>query len=341
MDPQYKKISQTFATNISALNHYFSHAWYKLTTRDMGPVTRCQGPFVPPAQPFQYPLPPSPTSFPFQWDLVRKSLETVMSSNSAILMPDYFNGAPYYGAIFIHLAYQSASTYRSTDYLGGANGGRIRFTPQSQWPSNIGLDKAIQLLTPVQQKFQNLSWADLIVLAGNVALDDGSFGSKMSFCPGRTDATDGQGSSLLQPNTDFSQTIDQQRSVTNLLGFTTREMVALSGRPRSPSQMGRMGYFGSWTNNPTALTNEYYIVLLSETWEPYTVPSSQKKQFKARGKDLYMLQSDLNLLWDAESLAHVEDFAADNALFQEEFAGAWTGLMDIDRFDGPDGNKCE
>jgi catalase (peroxidase I) len=261
---------------------------------------------------------------------------------SNILMPDYVNNLPYYGAVFVHLAYQSATTFRHTDYLGGANGARIRFPPQNNWPSNIAMDKTLHLLQPIQAAYRNLSWADLIVFSGNVALMGASVNSPTNFpfCPGRTDASDGTGSAFLQPNTNYSATIDQMRMNQRMMSLMDEEVVVLSARLRSPQQMSRMGYYGTWSKNISVLSNQYYITLLTETWQPYTVAGSGYMQYKALGKELYMVQTDLNLLWDPTYLVYVQNFAADNNYFMNFFAMTWTKIMNIDRFSGPTGNVC-
>jgi catalase (peroxidase I) len=118
---------------------------------------------------------------------------TMLTPNPGVLAPDATppNGVATYGPLFIRLAWQCASTFRVTDYLGGCNGARIQFTPQSAWPVNVALDKALLLLKPVKDKYgDSLSYSDLIVLAANVAIENAG-GRKMTFCGGRTDATDG------------------------------------------------------------------------------------------------------------------------------------------------------
>jgi len=342
---EYQKLVKLFASDLKALENAFAHAWYKLTTRDIGPVTRCVGPFVPPPQPFQYPLPPTPSNLP-NFDQVREMLSKVMRSSSSVLDPDYYNGSAYYGGVFVHLAWQSASTFRATDYLGGANGARIRFPPQTTWPSNFALNKAIELLSPVYSLFNNvlktsLSWADLIVLAGTTALDEASGGAtQLKFCGGRTDATDGSGSSLLSPNGNFSASISAMKAAADLQGLTDLELVALSARLRSPSHMARLGYYGSYTTNPTVLSNTYFKTLLNEDWQPFVVPSSGKTQFKAKGKELYMVPTDLNVRYHPQWLAIAQIFASDNDAFISAFSHAWTKVMNADRFDGPVGNLC-
>jgi len=337
-DPAYLGLLQLYAANLSVFTQTFSAAWYKLTTRDMGPVTRCVGPWVPPPQPFQNPLPPPPTVFPSWLQVADFILKVIYLDQSNILTPDYINNVPYYGAIFVHLAWQSATTFRYTDFLGGANGARIRFPPESTWPSNIAMDKALHLLQPIQTAFRNLSMADLIVFTGNVALSSTSI--NFSFCPGRTDATDGMGSAFIQPNTNFSATVQQMRMNQQLMGLMDEEVVVLSARLRSPAQMARIGYYGTWSMNISLLSNQYFITLLGETWQPYMVPGSGYLQYKAAGKELYMVQTDLNLIWDASYLAYVQNFASDNNYFLNFFTATWTKIMNIDRYSGPAGNVC-
>jgi catalase (peroxidase I) len=129
-DQVYRKIVQEFANNISTLDLYFKNAWYKLMTRDMGPVTRCVGPWVPPAQPFQFPLPAPPKILP-NYDIVKIMLKSVLTIPDKLITPDYDMRGPNYYGVYIHLAHQSATTFRHTDYLGGINGARIRFGPQN------------------------------------------------------------------------------------------------------------------------------------------------------------------------------------------------------------------
>jgi catalase (peroxidase I) len=268
--------------------------------------------------------------------------KVIYLDQSDILTPDYVNNQPYYGAVLVHLAYQSATTFRYTDFLGGANGARIRFPPQSMWPSNIAMDKTLHLLQPVQQAFRNLSWADLIVFSGNVALVGASYMSPTNFpfCPGRTDASDGTGSAFLQPNTNYSATIEQMHRAQEMMRLDDEETVVLSARLRSPAQMGRMGYYGTWSTNISVLSNQYFITLLAETWQPYMVTGSGNLQYKAMGKELYMVQTDMNLIWDPTYLAYVQNFAADINYFLTTFSAAWTKIMNIDRFAGPAGNLC-
>eukprot|EP01127_Copromyxa_protea_P001346 TRINITY_DN11363_c0_g1_i1.p1 TRINITY_DN11363_c0_g1~~TRINITY_DN11363_c0_g1_i1.p1 ORF type:complete len:685 (-),score=163.62 TRINITY_DN11363_c0_g1_i1:27-2042(-) len=336
----YQKYVKLFAQDLAELEDTFSHAWYKLVSRDIGPVTRCAGPWVPPPQPFQYPLPAAPASLP-DWSAVRSEIKAVLYSNSSsILVPDVvLGGRPYYGAVFVHLAYQCASTFRHTDYQGGCNGARIRYSPGKDFPMNAYLDKALALLAPIKKEFDNLSWADLIVLAGTVAIEDAT-GTQLPFCGGRTDAADGEGWESIQPNGSLELNFDQIRRHAHLMKLSDKEIVALSARLRSPEQMSRLGYLqGSFTQSINSLDNEYFKNLLSQTWQPVSLPKSGVTEFRS-ASGLYMTLYDLNLKWDATFLAYAQEFAGDNTLFVDEFTKAWTKLMNSDRFDGPTGNLC-
>uniref|UniRef100_A0A7S3YPL2 Plant heme peroxidase family profile domain-containing protein n=1 Tax=Lotharella globosa TaxID=91324 RepID=A0A7S3YPL2_9EUKA len=343
---KYQEIVKLFAEDQQAFDHAFSHAWYKLTTRDMGPVTRCVGPDVPPAQPFQYPLPPTPpgsdlANFTEVAEAVR---DAIVTPNEEVLPVDDYDGKKTYGPLFVRLAWQCSATFRVTDYQGGCDGARIRFSPEKDWPINVALDRALLLLKPVKEKFgKGLSWADLIVIAGTVALEEAG-ALPMKFCGGRTDASDGLGSQYLKnritgANSDTMAVLDD---VIKLLGLTKRQFVSLMGGGHSLGRMhmDRSGYNGSWSLDPTIISNGYFKHLLTETWQNVTL-STGKQQFKAKDKDVFMLKTDLMIKWDAELMAAAQEFASNNTLFLEEFRQAWTQVVHADRFDGPAGNLCQ
>lgn len=127
-DPEYLALVELFASDLSYLDDAFAAAWYKLTSRDMGQFQRCVGTDVAPPQEFQLPLPEAPTDLP-DTDGAKSAIMSIQSSD------------PSYPALFVTLAWQCASTYRSTDFLGGCNGARIRFPPESEWAGNQGLDQ--------------------------------------------------------------------------------------------------------------------------------------------------------------------------------------------------------
>jgi catalase/peroxidase HPI len=341
-DPEYKKIVELFASDMGAFTTAFKHSWYKLTTRDMGPVTRCLGKLTPPAQPFQYPLPPAPSELA-DFDAVKTEIKSAITKASAAIAPDTADGQAYYGAMFTRLAWQCSSTFRVTDYLGGCNGARIRLSPQKDWAVNQDLDLVLKVLEPIKGKFgAKLSWADLIVLAGQTALEQAG-APKMVFCPGRSDAADGDlGSEYLKPREwNFNESVTALRQSQLLLDLTDREMVALQARLRSSVLQNNTGY-KVWTDKLNVLSNQYFKVLLNDTnvWEAYTNPDSMKKQYRAQGKDIYMLPSDIALLQDPSYMTIAEDFASDDSMFRREFATAWTKVVNADRFDGPVRSVC-
>ena len=295
------------------LSKDFSNAWYKLVTRDMGPVSRCFGSDVPPPQEFQYPLPSPPS--PPDWSLVKKSIIDVMYTNSDILKPDYANTKAYYGAWFVKLAWQCASTFRKTDYLGGCNGARIRFSPQKDWPQNIAMNTVLNVLQSVKDIYgDNLTWADLIVFAGTLALEEAS-GMSYAFCGGRSDATEGSGSEFLNM-LNYPDLISEFNDRTILMGLTKRQSVALQGRIRSKESQIKLGYQGSWMGEDVnALRNEYFKILLENSW----IPVDDKEVKSEKKDDLFMMSSDLVMINDAPLLAIVKEFAGDENLFKNEF----------------------
>ena len=361
-DPAFRSIVESWATDEgqAAFDDAFAHAWYKLTTRDMGPHSRCsaggKGGKVPPPQPWQYPLPSAPAKLA-DFDEVRASLRSALvSEKPSILRPDVVCAdnrcSSYYNAVFIRLAWQCASTFRVSDYLGGCNGARIRFAPQRNWPVNKELDRALKLLEPIKtaadeahQKSNGgaLSWADLIALAGQVALEEAG-ANKMPFCGGRTDATDGRGSEHLSwwHVNRTVHTAAQLVASAKLMNMTAREYTALHGR----FAVGNMrlevdGFNGTWTSQPSKFSNSFFTTLWGNTWANYTAQDDRARpQYKAVGKELFMRPVDLLFRNDAELGAIAQEFAADDALFRAEFAAAWTKLMNADRFDGPTGNLC-
>jgi catalase (peroxidase I) len=340
-DANYSAWVATYFNDIKLLEHDFGNAWYKLVTRDMGPVTRCLGDLVPPAQGFQYPLPDPPAMFP-PWDDVRGAIRTAMITKSDSFPPDSrLDQANYYGAAFTTLAWQCASTFRKTDYLGGCNGARIRYSPQADWPENQGMDSVREILESVHKTYKNLSHADLIVLAAQVALEDTVNLTLPAFCPGRTDAEDGKGSEYLTAynytGAGMNLTAGQIFIHKNTLrGLNLREAVALQGRLRSQAVQITRGYRGTWGNS-TILSNAYFKTLL----EPDTKwTCNLKDECKSSKGEVYMLTEDLALKWEPSLFTIAEQYAENNTLFLMEFAWAWNKLVTLDRFKGPNDNVC-
>jgi catalase-peroxidase len=311
MDPEYRVYVEEFASDEKALKEAFGKAWYKLVTRDRGPVSRCAGlvshcPFLfliilklflnslslsqlqpPKALRFQHPLPP-PSRKLAKMDDVAHHLHKLIHRH-----PE---------GEFIRLAFQCASTFRATDYQGGCNGARIRFPPGSEWPINAGLDATLELLDPIKEKYgETLSYADLIVLTGNVAAElAGS--PTLKFCPGRTDAEDGSGwNHVGYGNTDPPETVDQMIELYERRGQTARDFVALTFvRFRSAKNLNKI------------LEKTISDDLLVKGLQFYPELRYWAEHYVSTGSEEY----------------------------GNDFATAWTKLMNADRFDGPVGNMC-
>ena len=329
-DPAYLELVQDFAANPSALDNAFANAWYKLMTRDMGPRTRCTNADAPPAQDWQHPLPPAPGP-PKGHGQVKRAISDVLRTS------------PKLRVLLAELAWQCAATFRATDYRGGCNGARVRFPPQSEWPGNQGLLPAIAVLGDVRSDTAAapVSWADLIVLAGNTALEAAGAPS-LPFCPGRADAPDGRGNADLAPHARaYADPVVELTDRAAVMGLTFREAVALQARPRSATLQRLRGYSGSWTEAPPGLSNRYFAALLGpahEEWEALQAPGGAT-EYWANGTG-HWLPTDMAIRWDPELRAVAQEYAADNALFLAEFARAWTKMMNADRFPGPSGSPC-
>ena len=215
VDPDYKKFAKLYADNLGELNKDFAASWYRLTSQDMGPKARCIGEMVPPAQPFQTPLPRAPRKKP-RFISVRSQIQAKL--NSGALKPNDL----------IRLAFQCANTFRNTDYSGGCNGARIRFEPQSTWPINKGLAQVISELDSIRRG--RVSLADVIVLAGNTAIE-AVRGNTMELCGGRVDAVDAEFTADLGPRDFVKSATILLRDDISLKGLTLQEGVALFGRP--------------------------------------------------------------------------------------------------------------
>ncbi|KAI8826211.1 heme peroxidase [Fimicolochytrium jonesii] len=330
-DPSYRALVEEYARDRRSLEKDFSEAWYKLTTRDMGPVTRCHGPTVPAPRPFQNPLPARTAPLP-NFSAVKSDIGRLLQTDkAAAACPGDGPNGKYYGALFVELAWRCASTFRATDFAGGCNGARIRLAPEKDWPENVGINQVLDVLRPVKAKYGvELSWADLIVLAGQTALEKA--GSKsLSFVGGRVDAKDG---SNPLPRTYYPNATIAAHDTLSLLNLTAAEYTALSARLRSPTQQSRLG-LGSktYTRNPARLTNDYFKTLLSHKWAPTGVTSkSGAKQYKAVDAEVFVTDADLALVWDGELRRVVEGFAGDEERFRKVFAQGWSKLMTADLF---------
>jgi catalase-peroxidase len=349
MDPAYEKISRRFKDNPKEFEAAFAKAWYKLTHRDMGPVTRCLGPEVAPAQIWQDPVPAVDHALVNDADITvlkDKLLKSGLSRSQLVAT-----------------AWASASTYRGSDKRGGANGARIRLAPQKDWKANnpAELAKTLPVLEKVQADFnasgKKVSLADLIVLGGCAAIEaaakDAGHEVKVPFAPGRTDATDAMTDAasfaVLEPTTDgfrnyFPREMDRPAPESlvdraNLLTLTAPEMTVLVGGLRSMNVTMAGTNMGVLTKNPEKLTNDFFVNLLdmSTQWQPAAVCEHFFEGRDRKTGQVKWTASAVDLVFGSNSQlrAIAEVYAAADAQekFVKDFVSAWNKVMMLDRFD--------
>jgi len=231
---------------------------------------------------------------------------------------------------FARLAWRCAATHRVTDYTGGCNGARIRLSPQKDWPVNAGLDRALDMLERTQQQFDDkVSIADLIVLAGNTALEM-SGAPLLPFCGGRTDAMEDGAAGVMPPRLGENADLDDLRESALLLGLSPREWTAL----QSYQVKASTDQWGS----------EYFRQLLFTDWVRVEVEIDGAKKTVYKSKNNRRIRTieraEYLLTIEPEFRSAVQDFATEPAMLAQEFAAAWTKVMNADRYDGPAGNLC-
>lgn len=363
MDPEYAKISKKFHENPKLFAEAFAKAWYKLTHRDMGPVTRCLGPLVPPAQPWQDPVPAVDHELIDEADIAALKTKILASGLS-------------HGQL-VSTAWASASTFRGTDKRGGANGARIRLAPQKDWKANNPdeLAKVLAVLEKIQQDFnkaqtgkKKVSLADMIVLGGCAAVEDAAAKAghkvKVPFTPGRTDATQEQTDpasfAVLEPTSDpfrnyFSRELDRPApelliDKAHLLTLTAPEMTVLIGGLRVLNANTAQSPLGVFTKRPETLTNDFFVNLLDMNVEWKVSPVCEhffEGRDRKTGKAVWKASSvDLVFGSNSELRALAEVYASADAeeKFVRDFVAAWVKVMNLDRFDLPPavrlGNKA-
>ena len=329
-DPEYRKVSKRFHENPDQFADAFARAWFKLLHRDMGPKSRYLGPEVPEEDLiWQDPIPEGNKSFDI--DATKEKI-----ANSGLSVSE-----------MVETAWASASTFRGTDMRGGANGARIRLAPQKDWVANKP-DQLSKVLSKYQEiaNETNASIADIIVLGGNVGIEKAT-GKKVSFTPGRGDATEAQTDvesfSVLEPLSDgFRNFLKEDYGVSpeemlldksHLLGLTAPEMTVLVGGLRS---LGiTTDNKGVFSNNLEKLDNEFFTTLLdmSIKWEP-----TDHNTFKGNNKDgnVY-LASRYDLAFGSNSqlraLSEVYASSDGSEKMVNDFIIAWNKVMNNDRFD--------
>jgi catalase-peroxidase len=355
MDPAYNKISKRFHENPEEFRLAFAKAWYKLTHRDMGPVSRLLGPEVAPPQLWQDPVPSIDHKLIDVQD-VASLKKQVLASGLSI-------------SELVSTAWASASTFRGSDKRGGANGARVRLAPQKDWEVNqpAQLAKVLTTLETVQQKFnrsqtggKKVSLADVIVLGGSAAVEQAAkqagYAVEVPFEPGRTDATqemtDASSFAVLEPKSDgfrnyAAREIDRPTEEllvdrAQLLTLTAPEMTVLIGGLRvlgANAGSGPMTDLGVLTNRRETLTNDFFVNLLDmgTSWQ-----QSPKCEHFFEGRDRktdkvkwIASRVDLAIGSNSQLRAIAEVYASKGVedKFVRDFILAWTKVMNLDRFD--------
>ena len=352
-DPAYEKVSRRFYENPDEFADAFARAWFKLTHRDMGPISRYLGPDVPKEELiWQDPVPN------VDHELVSDSDITALKSeilNAGLSVSD-----------LVSTAWSSASTFRNSDKRGGANGARVRLEPQINWESNNPerLKKVLAALEQVQQNFnaqqrgtKKISLADTIVLGGVAAIEkaaaEGGFPTKVDFIPGRTDATDAQTDAesfgVLEPVADGFKNYVSANCVASpedmlidkaqLMSLTAPEMTVLLGGLRVLGANYDGSSNGVFTANPGVLSNDYFVNLLDvrTKWSP-TDQSAELFEGKDRttGEPKWTgTRVDLIIGSNTELRALAEELACDDAQeeFVQKFIATWCKVMNLDRFE--------
>ena len=352
MDPIYEKISRHFYENPEEFADAYRKAWYKLTHRDMGPVTRLVGPEVAPAQIWQDPVPAVDHALVDASDIASlksKVLATGLSVQELVLT-----------------AWSAAASFRGTDKRGGANGARLRFGPQRFWEANNPemLNKVLPVLEGVQAEFngsatggKKVSLADLIVLGGCAAVEkaakDAGMDITVPFTPGRTDATeemtDAESFNVLEPIFDGfrnylrpGHTVKAEHLLVEracFLKLTPPEMTVLVGGMRALGANYDGSRHGVFTSRPGLLTNDFFVNLLDMATE-WKATSADEEAFEGRDRSSGEVRwtgtrVDLVFGHDSRLRALAEVYATNDvkAKFVKDFVKAWDKVMNLDRFD--------
>lgn len=352
-DPAYLKISKHFRENPQEFEAAFARAWYKLTHRDMGPVSRYLGPEVPKEE--------------LLWqDPVSSESRSVLTESAIRSLKESLNSSELSIAQMVMTAWASAATYRNSDMRGGADGARIRLEPQKNWEVNNPkeLSKVLAVLESIQENFNSnqsgdtrVSLADLIVLAGNVGVEKAAKNAGHSisvpFNPGRGDATQEQTDvdsfAHLEPVADgfrnyikHNQTISAEELLVdkaNLLTLTVPEMTVLVGGMRSMGINYDSSKHGLFSTASETLTNDFFknLLDLSTTWK---ATSNSEQVFEGRTRASGEVRGtgtrvDLIFGSNSELRAIAEVYACEDAenKFIQDFVAAWHKVMNLDRFD--------
>jgi len=352
LDPAYEKISRRFLDHPDQFADAFARAWYKLTHRDMGPIARYLGPLVPKEiLPWQDPIPAVNHPLIGEQDIAALKAKILSSGLSVSQL--------------VSTAWASASTFRGSDKRGGANGARIRLSPQKDWEVNqpAQLKTVLQKLEAIQKEFnasqsggKKVSLADLIVLGGAAAIEKAAKAAgqdvKVPFAPGRMDAsqeqTDAHSFAPLEPTADGFRNYSRGKQRVSaeallvdkaqLLRLTAPEMTVLVGGLRVLGANAGQSKHGVFTKKPETLTNDFFVNLLdmSTTWQP----SGTDGVFEGRDrktKEVKWTGTRVDLIFGSHSqlraFAEVYACADSKEKFVKDFVAAWNKVMNADRFD--------
>lgn len=353
MDPDYEKISKHFYENPEEFADAYAKAWFKLTHRDMGPVSRYLGPEVPQEELiWQDPVP-------------AVDHELIDANDTADLKAKILDSGLSISQL-VSTAWASASTFRGSDFRGGANGARIRLEPQKDWKVNnpAQLAKVLEVLEGIQATFNSsqsggkkVSLADLIVLGGcagvEKAAENAGEAISVPFAPGRTDAsagqTDAESFEVLEPQADgFRNYARTKFSVATeellvdkaqLMTLTVPEMSVLVGGMRVLDTNFDKSHNGVFTHKPETLTNDFFVNLLdlNTAWKAV---SEDEEVFEGRDRksgELKWTASRVDLIFgsntELRAIAEVYGCADAQKKFVKDFVAAWDKVMNLDRFD--------
>ena len=351
IDPIYAPIAQRFHEHPDQVADAFAKAWYKLLHRDMGPIARYLGPWVPEPQLWQDPVPAVDHEL-IGADDIAGLKRTILGSGLSV-------------SRLVSTAWAAAASFRGTDKRGGANGARIRLAPQRDWEVNdpAELASALQKLEAIQQEFNRaqsggtkVSLADVIVLGGCAAVEqaakDGGHDVTVPFAPGRTDATQAQTDVesfvVLEPKADgFRNYIraddklppeEQLLDRANLLTLTAPEMTVLVGGMRALKANVGHSALGVFTDRPETLTNDFFVNLLDlgTEWKASATENVYEGRNHATGDATWTATAvDLVFGSNSELRALAEVYATDDCKekFVRDFVAAWDKVMNLDRFD--------
>ncbi|KAI9637367.1 heme peroxidase [Dioszegia hungarica] len=246
--------------------------------------------------------------------------------------PGYDDGS--IGPVLVRLAWHQSGTYSAIDSNGGSNGAGMRFGTEKMDPANAGLHHAITYLMPIQEANPWITHADLWTLAGVEAIE-AMGGPKVPWEAGRTDyeteeaATDHRGE-IVNRLPDGSKGADHIRDIFGRMGFSDKEIVALSGaHSLGRCHPDRSGFDGPWVVNPTRFSNQYFKLLMTQKWKPREWEGPFQYEATVAGTKLMMLPTDMALVEDEEMRVWVEKYAADKDLFFKDFAMAFGKLIEL------------